>query len=150
MYIRYISITTINSIKSFRSMSFLTKLYLSFLCCILLMSCETQSKADSVKISAKNLEVNQMNYKTVSNSDNTLTLHYSVKEEITDPVRIFSYYVTDSSTKNTVKTLEKVAAEKIYWKDNNTIAIIPYKEVMQKEDDLNAPRIENELLIKIK
>lgn len=100
---------------------------------------------------AKNKLVAQQNlFKKVVNGNNSYTLYYKVDENINTPVRIFTYYITNTQTKKIVKSSEQVAAEKMYWKDNNTIAIVPYTEMIQKNNEVGAAEKINEILINIK
>lgn len=114
------------------------------------ISCETTVKPAINPENTDQPMTQQKDYKTSNNTANTLVLHYKVEEESTNPVRRFTYYVTDRSSGKVIRQSEVVAAEKIYWKDNTTLAVIPYKEVMQKYEVPGEPEVKNEILIYIK
>ncbi|SEG27689.1 hypothetical protein SAMN05421847_1867 [Halpernia humi] len=92
----------------------------------------------------------QSTFRKSLSENNTYTLYYKIAENMNSPVKIFTYYVTDTDTGKMVKKIESIAAEKIYWKDSNTLAIIPYTEMIQKSDVVGEINQPNEILIKIK
>lgn len=114
-----------------------------------MISCKTNNAKHKEVNSMSELVGHQNTFFKMLNDNNSLTLYYKVDESINNPVKIFTYYVADSKTKKILKTSEQVAAEKIYWKDNVTLAIIPYSDAMQKNDVVGSPNKNNEILIKI-
>jgi hypothetical protein len=131
------------------SLYFLIMKYLIFFI-FTISSCKT-STSKTTEVNNVNELVKQQNMFTkIINGDNSYVLYYKVEKSINNPVKIFTYYIMDNQSKKVIKTSEQVAAEKIYWKDNTILAIIPYTEVMQKNDVVGAPDSTNEILIKIK
>lgn len=114
------------------------------------ISCATNTSKPPVSSNMEKLTNQQSTFKKIINNNNSYSLFYKVETNVNSPVQLFSYYITDSKTNKVVKKTEQVAAEKIYWKDNNTLAIIPYTEMIQKNDVVGAPVKTNEILIKIK
>ncbi|MBC7555843.1 MAG: hypothetical protein H7195_02660 [Chryseobacterium sp.] len=114
-----------------------------------IISCKV-SPNKTTEITKNKLVAQQSLFTKVVNGNNSYTLYYKVDENINTPVRIFTYYITNTQTKKIVKPSEQVAAEKMYWKDNNTIAITPYTEIIQKNNEVGAPEKINEILINIK
>ena len=86
----------------------------------------------------------------MNNAIGNLSIHYTIEENLQSPVKMIEYYVVDNKTSKILKEKEKIAGEKIYWKDNYTIAIIPYKEVEKHSLEVHENPIINETLIKIK
>ena len=117
---------------------------------LLLFSCKTNT-SKAPELSNMNELLNQQNaFTKILNGDNSLVLYYKVEKNKSNPVKIFTYYVVDGHSKNIVKSADQVAAEKIYWRDNKTLAIIPYTEVIQKDINVGDTDKSNEILIKIK
>lgn len=115
-------------------------------CVFITLSCESKKSMDSLL----NQNTNTINndYSTKNSPNNTYTLYYKISEKENSPVKWISYYVIKNSDKKTVKKEEGIAAEKIYWKNDNTIAIIPYQDIIQAsslEDDIKS----NEIMIKL-
>lgn len=115
----------------------------------LIISCKsyTSHKVDLNK--KKEIMDEQSSFKKIMNENGTYALNYRVADNIDSPVKIFTYYVTDTATNRMIKKSEDVAAEKIYWKDNATLAIIPYTGMIQKNDVVGEVNKPNEILIKI-
>lgn len=106
---------------------------------------------DSENSKSNELIVNQeSDFKNMLSKGGTYTLHYRVEEEKNSPVKRFTYYVTTTSDKKVARKIETLAAEKIYWKNNNTLAIIPYVEVMRASTEVGVNPQQQEILITIK
>lgn len=118
---------------------------------ISLLSCsaKTATSPDQNPDLGMSVENLQTNLKSINNKDNTATLHYIISGEKNSPVRKVEYYITDTKSGKIIKTKETVAAEKIYWKDNQSIAIVPYSDAPRQEV-LGSPNIDNEIIVKIK
>lgn len=89
-------------------------------------------------------------YVVIPNATKTLKLHFKKEEKISDPVTRITYFVTDYNTENVRKKTETIAAEKIYWKSDKVLAIIPYAEVMKEQTGVSVANEKNEILITIK
>lgn len=89
------------------------------------------------------------NFKHVVSPSGTYILYYKKKENANSPVIMLEYFVISKKTGKTIKAKETLAAEKIYWKDNNSIAIIPYEDAM-KHQELGEEPENREIIIKIK
>ena len=115
-----------------------------------IISCKTNvSKTTELNKNSEMMD-QQSTFRKSFSENNTYTLYYKIAENMNSPVKIFTYYVTDTDTGKMVKKIESIAAEKIYWKDSNTLAIIPYTEMIQKSDVVGEINQPNEILIKIK
>ncbi|MGS0749100.1 hypothetical protein [Halpernia sp. GG3] len=115
-----------------------------------IISCKT-SASKSIAIKKTNEMVNQKSaFSKLANSDNSYTLYYKIEKNSNSPVKLFTYYVTDNKTNKILKTTEQIAAEKIFWKDDHTLAIIPYTEMIPKNDVVGEPFKIAEILINIK
>lgn len=115
-----------------------------------IISCKTNvSKTTELNKNSEMMD-QQSTFRKSLSENNTYTLYYKIAENMSSPVKIFTYYVTDTDTGKMVKKIESIAAEKIYWKDSNTLAIIPYTEMIQKSDVVGEINQPNEILIKIK
>lgn len=115
-----------------------------------IISCKTNvSKTTELNKNSEMMD-QQSTFRKSLSENNTYTLYYKIAENMNSPVKIFTYYVTDTDTGKMVKKIESIAAEKIYWKDSNTLAIIPYTEMIQKSDVVGEINQPNEILIKIK
>lgn len=114
-------------------------------------SCETSVKSTKSTTEKDVAMVQETDYKISANKSNTRMLHYKLEESISNPIPRITYYVTDQLSKKVVTEKAVVAAEKIYWKNNTTLAIIPYKGMIKKEEipDVNI-NANNEILIPIK
>ena len=105
---------------------------------------------------ATNSENNQVivkqesDFKYMLSKTGTYTLHYKVEEDKNSPVKRFTYYVTTTADKKIARKTETVAAEKIYWKNDYTLAIIPYVEVMRESTEVGVSPQPQEILIIIK
>ncbi|WP_103913823.1 hypothetical protein [Halpernia humi] len=121
-----------------------------FLIAFSIISCKTNvSKTTELNKNSEMMD-QQSTFRKSLSENNTYTLYYKIAENMNSPVKIFTYYVTDTDTGKMVKKIESIAAEKIYWKDSNTLAIIPYTEMIQKSDVVGEINQPNEILIKIK
>lgn len=105
-------------------------------------------------VNKEQTEINQIEAKykyfhKKNNKDATYTLYYKTEENQMSPVKWFTYFVVDNSNNKIIKEPKGIAAKDIYWKSENTIAIIPYKEV-EKSKTLVGKGDNNEILIKIK
>ena len=116
----------------------------------ILVSCNSVANEPAVTTKANEPMQQQGDYKKMISKNSTYTLHYKVKEDMTSPVKLFTYYVTSTTNNKTIRSSETVAAEKIYWKDDHTLAIIPYTEVMQQSTEVGADPKPKEILINIK
>ena len=111
----------------------------------ILFSCKPVVDANKQTIEA----IKDKTFKVIPNSSRTLKLYFKKEESFADPIPKVSYFVTDYQTENVKKNLETVAAEKIYWKSNTVIAVIPYHEVMKEPTEVGKIDNKNEILIKI-
>ena len=111
----------------------------------ILFSCKPVVDANKQTIEA----IKDKTFKVIPNSDRTLKLYFKKEESFADPIPKVTYLVTDYQTENVKKNLETVAAEKIYWKSNTVIAVIPYHEVMKEPTEVGKIDNKNEILIKI-
>lgn len=145
----YIAIIYISLLyKYLLTLKIIMKYFIFFLFSI--TSCKT-SNATAMVVHDKNPQMNlKSTFKKMVNANNTYNLFYKVESNMNNPVKIFTYYITDYQTNKMVKTSTQVAAEKIYWKNDTTLAIIPYVEVMKKNDVVEDIEKTNEILIKIK
>ena len=116
----------------------------------ILVSCNSVANEPAGSTKATEPMHHQGDYKKMISKNSTYTLHYKVKEDMTSPVKLFTYYVTSTENNKTIRSSETVAAEKIYWKDDHTLAIIPYTEVMQQSTEVGADPKPKEILINIK
>lgn len=94
--------------------------------------------------------VKRSDFIKVANNNNSYNLYYKIDENKHTPVKIFTYYVTNLQTGKVVKPSQQVAAEKIYWKDENTLAIVPYIEMIKENNEVGATPKINEIIINIK
>ncbi len=117
---------------------------------IVIISCKSNNVTVNKSIDKTSVINQQNDYSKLLSSNNSYTLYFKVEKGVSGPVKIFTYYVTNTSTKKTVKSSQQIAAEKIYWKDDHTLAIIPYTEMVQKQSDVYEPEKSNEILINIK
>ena len=75
-------------------------------------------------------------------------LFYKIEEKKDNPVRWITFFVIKTSDQKIIRKKEGIAAEKIYWKDATTIAVILYKEV-QQITTIPEQITDNEILIKL-
>lgn len=114
---------------------------------LLVMSCT--SKSVNLQPRGEDEMQEKSGYKSALNSTNTYILYYKVNQEIDTPVKIFSYWVKEKSTGKTILKETEMAAEQIYWKNADTLAIIPYHDAIRAETVPGASTVK-EILIKIK
>lgn len=88
-------------------------------------------------------------YKQVLNPSGTYILFYKRIETVNSPVVLIEYFVDNKKTGKNIKPKARVAAEKIYWKDDISLAIVPYSDAM-KHQELNELPENREIIIKIK
>ena len=113
----------------------------------LITSCKSTDAETSVP-KTNTPKVEQVDdFQQLASKNGSYILHYKVKEDKSSPVKWYTYYVTAAKSKKIVKPSEGLTAEKIYWKDDHTLAIIPYTEVMQHSDDVNVNLQPKEILI---
>lgn len=94
--------------------------------------------------------VNQkVKFKNSPNASGTMVLYYRVIHAVNSPVTSVEFYVKEQKSGKILKPTETLAAEKIYWKDNNSIAVIPYEDAM-KHQELGEILETREIIIKIK
>lgn len=111
-----------------------------------MMACEPSSK---LAVEQK-VAVQDQSFRKVSNNNHTYTLHYKIVENTKSPVRNFTYFVSKYNTSEIIKKQETTAAEKIYWKDNNILAVVPYTDVARQPTEVGSTTNPNEILINIK
>jgi len=115
-----------------------------------LLSCNSISNVPSNPQNKIEIVKQQGDFKQLLSSNNTYTLYYQIEEQKNSPVKRFTFYVSINADHKTARSTETVAAEKIYWKDDQTLAIIPYVEVMQESTEVGVNPQPKTILIKIK
>lgn len=88
-------------------------------------------------------------YRKVS-PNGVYSIFYKFSNIEKSPVKWLTYFIIRNSDNKKIKEEEGLAAEDIYWKDNDSIAIIPYREVEQAVLSIGDIKTNNELIIKIK
>lgn len=109
---------------------------------IILMSCSVSNKISL----DENIVKNRTGYKKKSNEN--YILNYKIERLPNSSIKNYSFYITDKNNV-LVRKEETITAENISWKNNNTLSIIPYVGMIQKEVEISEEKIQNEILIKI-
>lgn len=117
---------------------------------ILFLSCKGVTNNSSTPNNSHQVMENQVNFKKLLSKNYTYTLNYEIKDQQNSPVKRFTYFITVTKTNKMIRNSETIAAEKIYWKDDSTLAIIPYVEVMQQSNEVGVNPQTKEILIKLK
>ena len=115
-----------------------------------LISCNSIGNDPSNSQNKKEIVKQQSDFKQLLSSNKTYTLNYKIEEQKNSPVKRFTFYVTITANKKTARNSETVAAEKIFWKDDHTLVILPYVEVMQQSTEVGVNPQPKTILIKIK
>lgn len=109
-----------------------------------IISCKSTT---GTKESSENM-VKESGYKILPNQAKTFEIHFKKEESVSQPPKI-TYFVTQYGTSKIRRNKETILAEKIYWKSNNVIAIIPNREVIQAETEVGKSNNASEILITI-
>lgn len=112
-----------------------------------LTGCSTNKDPKETPIKNSEIVNTQSNFSKLLSKNSSYTLHFKVEEKMNSPVRFYTYYITSTKDNMIVKKETGIAAEKIYWKNDHTLAIIPYVEVMQQTTEINENHQPNEILI---
>lgn len=118
---------------------------------MILLSCSSNANINKVQKTDRNqIEITYKDFHQKGNKNGRYTLYYKVEENQMSPVKWFTYFVVDNSNNKIIREPKGVAAEDIYWKNENTLAIVPYKEVEQLQTIVGENKNNNEILINIK
>lgn len=118
---------------------------------MILLSCSSNANINKVqKTDRKQIEIRYKDFHQKGNKNGRYTLYYKVEENQMSPVKWFTYFVVDNSNNKIIREPKGVAAEDIYWKNEKTLAIVPYKEVEQLQTIVGENENNNEILINIK
>lgn len=109
---------------------------------MMLISCTTNNN----NLSIENDYTRQ--YKKKLNENGTYIIYYKINNLENSSIKNISFFVTDKKNK-IVRKEETITAEKIDWKDNNTISVIPYVGIIEKEEEISDTLKSNEKLITI-
>ena len=88
-------------------------------------------------------------FRQLASKEGSYILYYKVDAPENNPVRQYTYYIISTETKKIVRSSQSVTAEKIYWKTDQILAIIPYTEVMKHSDNVNVNHNPKEILINL-
>ncbi len=113
-----------------------------------LLSCKPREVTKKVEFPQSRTQVMTEGYRKSPNPDSSRILWYKTEQSVNAMAPWYLYFVTDKDGKEIILKEQRILAEKIYWKDKNTLAIIPYREMIQ-EESLENPN-KNEILINIK
>lgn len=92
----------------------------------------------------------QEGFQQLISKNTTHTLFYKVEKTLNTPVQLIAFYVTNTKSNKVVREIEKIAAERIYWKDDQTLTIIPYVGIVQQSNEVGVQDKIKEILITIK
>ncbi|REC62778.1 hypothetical protein DRF65_08115 [Chryseobacterium pennae] len=111
---------------------------------LFLMSCQPAAKPSYPD---KDMEGK---YSRKLSPDHQFTLFYNYEENSFSPVKWLSYYVTETKTSILKKEKTKILADTIYWRPDNVLVIIPYREVIKAQTGEDEKSDDDHILIPIK
>lgn len=123
--------------------------YLLF-CFLLIISCDSMINSASDEKKSNEIVKVQEGFQQLISKNTTHTLFYKVEKTLNTPVQLIAFYVTNTKSNKVVREIEKIAAERIYWKDDQTLAIIPYVGIVQQSNEVGVQDKIKEILITIK
>ena len=97
---------------------------------LFLISCKMQN-SNSTRANIVNNYQKETGFLKNESPNKEFILFYKIEEKKDNPVRWITFFVIKTSDQKIIRKKEGIAAEKIYWKDATTIAVILYKEVQQ-------------------
>lgn len=89
-------------------------------------------------------------YSSKLSPDHQFILYYKYEANPYNPQRWLSYFVTEVKTNILKKEKSRSLADSIYWRSDNTLVIIPYREVIRAKTEVNEENEEDQILITIK
>lgn len=118
---------------------------------IFFQNCRSKDKStiDTTLSTLPEMRDNQA-YKKSPNPSHTLILNYTITESVKSPVKMITYYVTDVNSNKVIYSKKEVAAERISWKDDQTLMIVPYIGMVKKTEEVGQEDESTTILIKIK
>ncbi len=114
---------------------------------LFLISCKMQN-SNSTRANIVNNYQKETGFLKNESPNKEFILFYKIEEKKDNPVRWITFFVIKTSDQKIIRKKEGIAAEKIYWKDATTIAVILYKEV-QQITTIPEQITDNEILIKL-
>lgn len=124
-------------------MKYLLLIFAGMLSC---KSTEAQAPISKTELAKVNP---QDGFRQLTSKEGSYILYYKVDAPENSPVRQYTYYITSTETKKVVRSPQSVTAEKIYWKTDQILAIIPYTEVMKHSANVNENHNPKEILINL-
>lgn len=115
---------------------------------IFVISCQPSQKAINHANSESKIMMESTFLKKES-PDKKYILFYKIDQQKNSPVKWITFFVVKAKDETIVRPQEGFAAEDIYWKDANTIALVAYKEVEQSSSIPNQNTNNNEIIIKL-
>lgn len=119
-----------------------------FVFLLFVFSCKSKNSNETKYINYQD-KIENGYYRKVS-PNGFYSIFYKFSNIEKSPVKGLTYFIIRNSDNKKIKEEEGLAAEDIYWKDNDSIAIIPYREVEQAVLSIGDIKTNNELIIKIK
>ncbi|KFF22013.1 hypothetical protein [Chryseobacterium sp. JM1] len=89
-------------------------------------------------------------YSSKLSPDRRFILFYKYEANPHNPQRWLSYFVTESKTNILKKEKSRSLTDSIYWRSDNTLVLIPYREVIRAKTEVNEENEEDQILIPIK
>lgn len=114
-----------------------------------MLSCKSTGARAPVSKTAQAKVNPQDAFRQLASKEGSYILYYKVDAPENSPVRQYTYYITSTETNKIVRSTQSVTAEKIYWKTDQILAIIPYTEVMKHSDNVNVNHNPKEILINL-
>lgn len=82
--------------------------------------------------------------------DKQFALFYKFEKKSSNPVRWLTYYVTETRGNILKKEKSSIPADSIYWRSDNVLVIIPYREVIKEQNVVGEDNNDNQILIPVK
>lgn len=117
---------------------------------MLIISCDSTINSVPDEINSNEIVKKQEGFQRLVSKNTTNTAFYKVDKTMNSPVQLFTFYVTNTKSNKVVRETEKIAAERIYWKDDHTLAIVPYVGMVQQSNEVGVNDKIKEILITIK
>lgn len=76
-------------------------------------------------------------------------LFYKFEDNFSNPARWLTYFVKDAKTHAIKIKKDKILADSIYWKSDDTLIILPYRTMIKSEVEVKDNN-ESQILIRIK
>lgn len=109
-----------------------------------LICCKSYNNNGLLGSNAKN------DYSSKLSPDRQFILFYKYEANPYNPQKWLSYFVTEAKTNILKKEKSRSLADSIYWRSDNTLVIIPYREVIRAKTEVSEENEEDQILIPIK